>query len=107
MNQVGFLSPSRGWMWTAVGALVMVFGVATPSRAELVNTIFPGDLGIVVTLESPPIPPFEIPLDARVVPTVAARDGRVSSPRSLRGSVFQATGLTSSCPTAPNVGGSR
>ncbi len=108
MDQVGFLSPSRGWLWIAVGALAMVFGVSPSSRAEIVNSIFPGDVGIVITLESPMIPSFEVPLDARVVPTLAARDpsGQLTKV-SFAASAFQTTNLSIPLPSSagPTVGG--
>jgi len=99
-------SPARGWLWSALGALVMVFGVATPSHAELANSMFPGNLGIVV-VRVPPVPEIALPLDAPVVPTLALRDGSGQLTKvSFAASIFRTTGLTFTVNgTAPTVGG--
>jgi len=63
-----FLS-ARGWLWSALVALVMMFGVATSSTAEFISQ---GTLGLQVTTN----PPLETNLlNAPVVPTLAVRDG--------------------------------
>jgi hypothetical protein len=86
----------------------MVFGVSHSSRAELVNSVVQGELGIVVTLESPTIPDFQIPLDARVVPTLAERNASGQLTKvGFAASIFQTTNLTVELPTSagPTVGG--
>ena len=35
-------TPVHRWVWGAFGSLVLAFGVATPSRADLTTTMFAG-----------------------------------------------------------------
>ncbi len=106
MRSLVLPSPAWRWLWSAIGALVLVFGVATSSRAELANSMFPGAIGLAGHSD-PPIPPIELPLDAPVVPTVAVRDGSGQLTKvGFAASVFQTTGLTVTVNgTAPTVGG--
>jgi len=98
-------SPAWRWLWSAIGALVLVFGVATSSRAELANSMFPGSIGLLVL--DPPTPTLALPLNAPVVPTLAVRDGSGRLTKiGFAASVFQTTGLTVTVNgTAPTVGG--
>lgn len=105
MRSLVLPSPARGWLWSAIGALVLVFGVATSSHAELANSMFPGTIGLLVL--DPPTPTIELPLDAPVVPTLAVRDGLGRLTKvGFAPSIFQTTGQTVTVNgTAPTVGG--
>ena len=82
-------SPARGWSWSALGALVMVFGFATPSSAALENSMFPGLLSVHIGSN----PPVTAALDAPVVPT-ATRDGSNQLTKiGFAGGIFATTGL--------------
>lgn len=107
MRSLVLPAPARGWLWSALGALAMVFGVVTASPAELLSsTIFPADLGIVITVV-PPLPPIGLPLGAPVAPTRERRDGSGQLTKvGFPASVFQTTGLTVMVSgTAPTIGG--
>ena len=64
-------SPIRGWVLGALGALVLLFGVATPSRAVLTSTM---EMGSKLTTLINVLDPVEAVLAAPVAATVS-RDG--------------------------------
>jgi hypothetical protein len=42
MRSLLLSTPVHRWVWGALGALALAFGVATPSRADLATTMFAG-----------------------------------------------------------------
>ena len=70
MRSVVLASPARSWVWSALGALMLVFGVATTSRAEPTNTITEGTLQTLINA----LDPIYDTLTAPVAATVT-RDG--------------------------------
>ena len=88
MPSLVFFSPARGWMWSALGALVIVFGVATPSRAAL-ETMSAGVLSISIGSNPPIVSQLDAPVNA-----TTTRDGSGQLTKvGFAGGIFQTTGL--------------
>ncbi len=86
MRSFVLFSPARGCLLSALGALVLVFGFATSSRAE---TMFPGSLAITIGT----VPPIQTALGVAVAPTTTRNGSGQLTKVGFPASVFQTTGL--------------
>lgn len=89
MRSLVILSPARGCLWSALGALAMVFGVATASRPALAETMSQGTLSIAIGTT----PPIQTSLGTPVVPTLARNGTGQLTQVGFAAGIFQTTGL--------------
>ncbi len=89
MRSLSLSSPVRRWLLGAVGALVMVFGMTTPTRAELMSTLETGSsLNTLINA----LAPIGDVLEAPVAATVArAANGQLNA-ISFASDVFSVVG---------------